>query len=227
MSHQHIREEQIVDYILGQLSSEEHFKINTHLATCKKCINKRDHWEKYLNVNIHPIPSPNLKHKIFSKIHQKKNHRKNAFPFIAASFCVAIIFFIGMFQYSKSAPNINLGDSSTNLTEDENLLEFIPLQSTHHETFNRLSSNAVNHNLLGESTNNREYIYVDSILQKYENAWLLRLEKELHTKIIFVNNDSVCSYEPTEKRISCVQVMLDLQTNRLIPIDSKTFQFIK
>src|SRR5690625_1829357 len=136
MIHPHIHEEKIVDYVLGELSSEEYFKVNAHLAACKKCASIRDHWTKYLNIESMPIPSASLKPKIFTKISHQKNRLNHKFVYVAVSLCVVFIMCLGIFQLSKPKSIVNNDDTTYLMTpydmaSHEELLEYIHLNSVY------------------------------------------------------------------------------------------------
>jgi len=222
MVRQHIHEEKIVDYVLGKLSTEEHFKVYAHLTNCKRCASQRDHWEKYLNVETVPIPSPTLKQKIFTNIQQKRNKFNHKFAYIAVSFCIAIILCIGIFQFSKSTPSTNPEDVSTNLTEqDKELIEFIRLYATDHQSIDQHTLKVLNNEIWKSNMKYHKYIYDDPLLKHYDLR-PIELSRPSNEQIIFISHGSICSYDINRKQILCVQ--MDLDSNK---IDEKTLQFFQ
>lgn len=228
MGHQHIREEKIVDYVLGNLSSKEHFQVNAHLAFCKRCASEYDHWKKYLNVETTPIPSKHLKHKIFKNIQQKRNRLNNKYAYIAVSFCITLILCIGMFQFAKSKP-ISDNDHSENLiAQHEELLYLMNQHSNNYEPIEQLNQ-VENHNIMFINNHYNDKLYINEIDKLYahpmktSDLWYRHPYQQSEERIIFINNDAICSYEIQQKRITCVQTRIDPNTNKLIPIDSKIF----
>src|SRR5690625_5124083 len=98
MFQRHIRQEKIVDYVLGQLSNKEHFRVNAHLAKCEQCSKERDYWQHHLHVETIPVPSIELKRKIFFNIEQKRTRNYPKLAYLAVSFCVLVFLTIGIWK---------------------------------------------------------------------------------------------------------------------------------
>src|SRR5690625_675880 len=101
MVHQHIQEEKLIDYILGHLSSKEHFKINAHLTVCSKCRNEQVTWEKYLNVETRPVPSSHLKQKILTEIDIKRKKFNVKWVYATVSLCAVFLILFSFFHTPK------------------------------------------------------------------------------------------------------------------------------
>ena len=215
--HQHIREEKIVDYVLGQLSNQEHFKVNTHLAICSTCAIKRDYWEKHLIVEETPIPSHHLKHKVFTNInHRQSRFNKNRFAYFALSLCLVFIFTLGIFQLSKSDPMVTEEDAEQIIAQPEELLDHIHLNNQTVTRLDHLPLYISNDHIW--SINQTSYHHNDL----YE--LLSTTNRQINDQIIFIHKDHICKYNPKQKQLSCVQIPIHSQTNQFIPIHSKTFQ---
>src|SRR5690625_3793425 len=119
MFQRHIRQEKIVDYVLGHLSSKEHFKVNTHLAKCEQCSRERDYWQKHFHVESIPVPSIQLEHNILLNIQQKRKRNYPKIAYLAISCCLLLLFTIGIWHFAKtrttSQPDIT---QNTVLQED-------------------------------------------------------------------------------------------------------------
>lgn len=220
MVHQHIREEKIIDYVLGHLSNKEHFKINAHLAVCEKCTNERNYWEKQLNFETKPIPSPSLKHKVLTEINQKtslKNRFKNRFAYVALGLCSIFILVIGIQQLATNPTELD--HTQQVAVQDDDLINLLRLQSNNLQPMEPITNDQLGliniHNY--DQLNKTHPIDQLTELWKHPNY-------QSTQQIIFVNNDAICNYEVQNKDITCVRFKINPKTNQLIPVDSTVYK---
>src|SRR5690625_3364503 len=83
----HLTEEEIIDYVLGTLSSDKHFIATRHLKTCHTCQQELSMWQHILEKEYIHIPSPVTKEKLMRETKQRKTRKKPAHPSLQ-SFCL-------------------------------------------------------------------------------------------------------------------------------------------
>lgn len=91
MKEKHIAEEKIVDYILGNLSTNEHFSITSHVKECQQCADTLKLWENLLSEQVAPVPSSSTKEQLMN---QTKKWRVKKIPIYLASASVLIFVFL-------------------------------------------------------------------------------------------------------------------------------------
>lgn len=104
---EHIPEEKLIDFYLGNLTDQENNIIKKHICQCDKCQMNLKQWKPILHKSPNEIPKPNfsLKQRIMKNIEdiQKQRARfKISKPiFIYASFAFLIIVFIAINGYKQ------------------------------------------------------------------------------------------------------------------------------
>jgi len=101
----HIREEQLIDFVLENTSKELQQEIQQHINQCNSCAKQLMVWSHLLNQPNSTKPSAELKNKVWESVrHQRPLNRKRKKGWAVAISSVAAIFllFIGMLDYYQS-----------------------------------------------------------------------------------------------------------------------------
>lgn len=226
MDHQHIHEEKLVDYVLGHLPSKEHFKINAHLTTCSKCRNARDNWEKNLNVETKPIPSPHLKQRVFSEIDIRKNKFNVKWVYVAVSLCAVFLLCFSFFQTPKQEKMAN-HQTVVHLTSPNPVAGLQSTNPVHIKLQDISPTHLANDKIWLMDIGDFNYLYLNSLSTHpiNEQSHITLLENDKPGEIFFVVDDSICSYDLENKQIYCVQTQIGSQLIQPIHIGSKQYFF--
>src|SRR5690625_3453389 len=87
----HLTEEEIIDYVLGTLSSDKHFIATRHLKTCHTCQQELSMWQHILEKEYIHIPSPVTKEKLMRETKQRKTRKKQSLMTALASFAAILL----------------------------------------------------------------------------------------------------------------------------------------
>src|SRR5690625_2744796 len=131
MNRPHIKEEIMVDYVLGNLSLINFLKIKFHLYTCKRCVIELKNWEKYLKVEA----SSKLIN-VFGKGEWFRQLKWVLYP----SLCLLVIFllFIKNEGYGIIQSKGNQANESVNHSDELFVNKFNPkLDITYFQTMNQ------------------------------------------------------------------------------------------
>jgi len=240
MFQRHIRQEKIVDYVLGQLSSKEHFRVNAHLAKCEQCSRERDYWQDQLHVESIPVPSIELERNIFLNIEQKRTRNYPKLAYLAISFCVLLLLTIGIWQQAKT-PTMTQSDSDqpTELQEiasgqltvaDLSALQNIMFEpaanqvrlTNHHAVdpteIQSLFEYIARHTNESMQFSNLVYVQANSGNQTVHKV---TVEYNKPEPIVFMNEYALCLYDQEHKDLICVPIEVDSQTNQLILLENE------
>lgn len=205
MDNNHIFEEKIVDYILGNLSSEEHFSVTSHLKRCRKCADNFQLWQNLLADESVQIPSETAKKEILAKT-KKWNFNKR--PIYALSLCVVVVvFLIGTLinDFSNKEIAINQENSAHNEEEivtEENFINLYPNVSTMNYVTDKNWPKGITRT---SSSNPISMLYAQETFVYH-----------LHPLIIF-QKGPVCIYSERWQRLICYKY--NPMTNEYYPID--------
>lgn len=119
----HISEEKLVDYVLGNLSRIEYFKVNTHIKHCPRCQLYVQSWQKSLNNTTKNHLITPSKQQVYNTFFHKQRLKRRRFIITLTSISLFVLMFILV------ATN-NYHDSSTNFTKDDTATKNIDEQLT-------------------------------------------------------------------------------------------------
>src|SRR5690625_1240546 len=95
MSRQHIEETKLVDYVLGNLSSQEQEEMKRHVKLCSFCEKEVAHWKQLLTNEVSIAPSPILDEKIRNIVGKKnapeKKSQRKTWVLLASSVAVIVL----------------------------------------------------------------------------------------------------------------------------------------
>lgn len=222
MDRRHIQEEKIVDYVLGQLPSKEHFKVNAHLAVCPTCRSEKGDWEKYLNIETIPSPSPHLKQKIFTKIDLKQHKVQKRWVYITLSLCFV---FLISFSFLKSPKPLVHNDYSDNLVvQFQDLFAFKSPNAIDRNPLNILPTHIVNDEIW-MNVKDFEQLYMNSLTTGSfdEQSRITFLDHSQNHQINFLIEEFICSYDLYNNQISCIQMKNNPQFNQSLQNDFKIY----
>lgn len=229
MVRQHIREEKIIDYVLGQLPNEEHFKINTHLSICMKCRNERDYWEKQLHVKTTIIPSSDLKQRIFTSLNLRKNRFNMRWVYVAVSLCVVFLVSFNYFQSLKLKIN---DEYSAQLSTQQHHIDLSEMKHFPGYTQNPSDTLSISSYMMNNPLWLVELYHFDNLYSNYiKTSTINRPSNTLFLahnnlgQIFFVVDDNICSYELHSNQLSCSEIKLSPKNNKPLQIDSKIYYF--
>lgn len=113
MKGNHILEEKIVDYVLGNLSHKEYFKVNTHIKRCPKCYLHMKHWEKSLKNEIKGDLNTPAKHQIYDSFFENQRIKRRRLTFIFTSLSIVALIFMMVFLNGqlKSPTEVNFANN--------------------------------------------------------------------------------------------------------------------
>lgn len=210
MVHQHIPEEKLIDYILGQLSSKEHFKINAHLTVCSTCRNEHTTWEKYLNVETKPVPSPHLKQKIWTELDIKRKKLNVKWVYATVSLCAAFLILFSFFHTPKQENVSNHGAVVHITPQNNDLFGIQTADPVNIELLNLPSNFMENDEVLVMDVKDFNQIYVNlfSTQSVYNPSRITMLGHNNEGQIYFSIDHSICSYTIEDTQIYCVQMAI-------------------
>lgn len=118
MKERHITEEKIVDYILGNLSSNEHFSITSHVKECQLCADTLSLWENLLSEQVVPVPSSSTKEQLMDQTN-KWRVKKVPIYLVSASILIFVFLFASLLNPSnKTEITVDERDEITAIDED-------------------------------------------------------------------------------------------------------------
>ncbi|MBO0991967.1 zf-HC2 domain-containing protein [Bacillus sp. SD088] len=102
-----ISEQKIIDYVLGDLPSNEELEVSAHLEECKNCQQAFNHWQNLLLTEKEQpyFPSPKLKEQIWESFEAKQKRKEKSISgkrvFSIASLAVMVCLFVGLIYYNQ------------------------------------------------------------------------------------------------------------------------------
>lgn len=199
MKHKHLKEEMIIDYLLGNLTSEDHFYVTKHLKTCTHCSLKYDTWQKYLQVEHVPLPSQEAKQHIFQAIKRWKPKKVPQYVWALTMIGIVIVTTVMM--------SFTINEHSIVQHEKQHQNDFSIEGQMLHENFQteRLS---LDH--LRQLTNRKIQTihYPESILQYVYNRQ--------RSHFISLQDGTICVYQTNPLEMICYQY--DYETGKYYPI---------
>lgn len=217
MKTDHITEEMMVDYVLGNLSREKYFKVQAHLRHCDQCCLDVLAWEKYLHGTIEEQPSRPIQQRLWGTIDRFKRRSKRAFLSGAVALC--LIGFLGFLYVSFHKEEIAKEDKQQNILVEGQIYTVNPTEVENQSlptlpiNYERLNNNKVLYQILSQS-----------LLPSNERA---PVGEDQFVKQLFVLQDgSICSIDSIKKQIHCVVYTVE-QKNKLVPTHTKTIDLMR
>src|SRR5699024_5915998 len=102
----HIQEQELIDYVLGNLSAKKQIDVTQHTEQCRECNKALQSWQQVLCENVEAEPSSELKSRIWQSVEKEQQPRKvkkkPAFTLGLSSIAVVLCLIIGTYFYNKS-----------------------------------------------------------------------------------------------------------------------------
>lgn len=203
MEYKHLTEEEIIDYILGELTSKKIYHVESHLNVCQACLQEYRFWHKTLASEEESVPSQFLKQRVLADLPQKKHKKAGKFPYVAVSFCVVMLLMIGLFQWNEPTPS---------LQEDSYAIE--DLEQI--DALQELEKHELN-NIQLSSKENILWIYDERLIRDYYEEILYKelfympetkpfqtVDQPIKEHVVFVTEDALCTYQIQERKIICI-----------------------
>lgn len=227
MKHTHIREEMMVDYVLGNLSRDDHFKVRSHIKQCQRCTIDVEAWENVLHDKTEKQPSPTFKQRLLATIKHWQVHTKRKFTYVTVSLCMALVIALVYSQLAEQKPLIHEGEHKQ-LAVDQHIHDRDKLLKTEDyykhllkvSTISRVST--INQELL-----KNEHIHLNKLAQhiSHSNKIPLGDHTGLSQQSFMLQDGSICSIDPQQMRMQCVMYTID-KNNKIIPVHSKTLKLM-
>jgi len=206
----HIPEEKIVDYVLGNLSRVEYFKINSHLKYCPKCYMDVRAWQKTLQLETsRQMPTPSSQ-QVYSSIRRKQHFKRRCLTVAFASLSLLLLI-ISLFS---TQPSQDLANHSQ-MTREQPIND-MPSISVINNNYNNISDVFLNKNI--PSTNNQIIFSKNrnDISLKSNESYLQRYGTP--TQIVIVN-DEICSIDWGHMHMICMKYFQN-HHGQIIPINT-------
>lgn len=195
MSKRHIHEEMIVDYLLNNLSGEEHFAVTRHLKRCKKCSLETDAWRKFLFNETIVTPSKGAKHKLTDTITHWQQKKTPRYIFAIATVLLVVIVAPLFFQFSNEQlvidENQTLSSQSIvvnkNPVRKEQTLTTIPL--------NQIFTNNPNHLTNVNWEDKQAFIHLNDKIEQQEE------------QVLILRDGSVCLFNEQTLQLTCYKLL--------------------
>lgn len=104
MKQKHISEEKLVDYVLGNLSRIEYFKVSTHIKHCPRCQLSIQSWQKSLNHKDQKKLNTPSKQQIYNTFFQKRQLKRRRL--IITLMGISLFAFIFLFMTSSKPQDL-------------------------------------------------------------------------------------------------------------------------
>lgn len=210
MKNNHIAEEKIVDYTLGQLSDEDLLQVHTHIHHCSYCAMIAKYWTDSLEKNNIAKQSKSLNESIYISIHKKKQRRKKLaiYGIIAAS----LLFFIGLSTFqTKTFDQINQTkkyhtDYIIDIAENKNFVNYLKVVSKDLSKYSNDQYNAIN-----------------SSLQLMSAQYISK--NQLESQVFLHRDGSLCILNGEQSVIDCYTLIIN-KNDHIIPVKRETYKYI-
>ncbi|MCT2534451.1 anti-sigma factor [Aquibacillus koreensis] len=186
----HITEEQIIDYLLGNVNEEEKGTYQAHLNSCEDCRQVCLSWNEMLQVQEALSPSTMVKQRLDVEIEKERFTKKRRDPrkalVIASSVAAAILLLVGLITMPKQTIH------TQNQSEDQ-LIHAIQNQPD----TDRLEITPVSNeqNLTGNvwinETNNKMVLEVNGLTDtgSYDHQlWIVYQNEDVHGNVLTVKD---------------------------------------
>lgn len=201
MVQNHIHEEKIVDYILGNLSSETATEVENHLKACSHCKAESESWQHLLDKANSPIPSPALKARLNENIERLPKQRKDRWkrPVIAVASAAVLFLFVGLYLFNGKEQMDTVSQDYIMAQHDEipeNIL--VERSDTNHLEILPVATNeSIRGDIWMNEATNEMMIRVDGLTplnaQDYQ-LWLVRKNDLWNGELLHLQNGSVRVY---------------------------------
>lgn len=222
-AYQHISEEMIVDYILGNLSRDDHFKVRSHIKRCKRCELEIKSWEHLLQGEISKQPSSNFKQHLLATINHWQVRTKQRFTFVTISLCMVLVIGLVYFQLAKQkqfphdVEHLQLAEQHMQdideLIQTDHYMRYLQQMPTFTPTSNGY------HELLND------HIHVNALSNLISPNQRLNSHKNVSQTFFMLHDGSICTIDPKQMHMQCVVYTID-DNNKIVPVRSKTYELI-
>lgn len=208
----HIAEEKIVDYVLGNLSRFEYFKINSHIKHCPKCYLHVQSWHDTLMTETgKPLSTPS-KQSVYNTFFQKQRLKRQRLTAILTSLSLFVILTVLFFshQHNKLPSQIDLANEKEQQYNQ---------QETYVKTYDEKDlTNLFLQTSLQSDSDEMNYL-------KMKNKATLPIESSLirqsaSPEQIIVLDDKICSIDWSKMEIICFKYILN-KKQRIIPFETE------
>jgi len=208
----HITEEKIVDYVLGNLSELEYFKINTHIKHCPKCYLHVQSWQKTLQKETEKQLVAPSKQQVYNTFFHKQRLKRRRLSFILASLSLFVLM-TALFFTQQHTNSI----SSIDLTNEKDIKHFQQVTYTKNNDLNDLTNLFLQTSL--------PYDYDETINLKTKKRAISPIEfpyinKPVTSEQIVIADDKICSINWDKMEVVCFKYILD-NHERIIPFEPK------
>lgn len=229
---QHIQEQKLVDYVLGNLDRNEQFQIQQHLDQCVRCKKIMENWSMVLNKEETSFaqPSPLLKEKLWAKIEQNhksaRQMRKPKLIFGLSSLAVILIFMIGLFYYNKTmeksyevAKNDEIPQETIQTKPDTKQIAIVPVSHFNHIN-GTIWINKVTEEMLLEVNG------LTNLHNKDYQLWIIYSNDEIIGEILAIQNGSSRIFFKGEdvNHFKYIKASVEPKGGSTLPTGPETFQ---
>lgn len=192
MNRPHIKEEIMVDYVLGNVSLFDFFKIKIHLYTCKRCALELKSWENYLKVETSS--------KFIKKFGKREWFRQPKW-LLYSSLCLFVIFLLiiknesyGIDQTKENQANVTMNHSNELFVK-----KFDPkLAITYFQTMNQDDYYSTIHS----SETMIQHVHQ---LTQADGQWMNVMKNNSNDDYYFIQYDeSICLVDHSKMEITCI-----------------------
>lgn len=197
MKNKHLYEEQLIDYILGNLSSDEHFFVTRHVKRCRKCAQTLNMWQNLLSEETIRVPSTRIKKQLMKKTNSFALEKIPRFAFIF-TFIGLLFFSVSYIGKISKDETVVKNEEALQVVQEDLLSNQLGIQQLHITTLNSETISKQNH---------KKDIPVFS-KNEVPNHYI--------NQLVFFQNGPLCAYDKYEKEIVCYT--FDPITNKFYPI---------
>lgn len=209
MEHKHIHDEKIIDYVLGHLSTKEHFQVQAHISSCRQCAQEHSYWKKQLQMTSNGQPSPQLKSRLMDQVISIQ--KPPIFKRSAVIFSLCATLFICFVILSKTSSSFHRAE------HDEQLSDLILVNQS---TMTQHVETDLFHVLLSSS----EQFEKPALLHQTDhelsanNIFETMSYETVSSQPFISNKERLCSLDINKNEIICVYFQYDPKLNQWIPV---------
>lgn len=234
MAHNHINEERLVDFALGNLSETENQAIENHLRTCGQCEEEVNYWKQVFATENAAVPSPSLTNRMNETIDKQPHKRPRKLwqkPAIASISAVAIFMLcFGLYQLVYQNPVTDSQHQGYIVAQHDQIPEKIFMQKP---DTNRLdvvpvtNNSQVSSNVWLNKKTNEMLVNVDGLTPlttKDYQLWLVKTNNDWRGELLNLRNGSIKVYYKGSdiKLLKYIKVSIEPRGGSLTPTGPET-----